>query len=221
MQYHAGMFRQKEDTTRLRARYRTSLSLWRRAGDTAKVLRHTFHVSSWLGFACPELRVFKDLAALHTEYLDAGRGAALTARLHIVLRHVHELLQDAVESGSNWAAPDLEAVAGCLAGEAATRTPQRTTGQLPRGTHGRTDAALVRRVLGDRRVPDGYAIRWSGYSGRWLGSRGKKGVVGSNAVTTGMGKKANKVRFATDADAIEHVYRAILRDVAARVGGMA
>lgn len=66
----------------------------------------------------------------------------------------------------------------------------------PPGTHGRTDMALVRQVLGSRKLPEGYYIRWDGLAKRWLGSFRGKTLSGTNAAAS---------RF-TDEAAIEHIY---------------
>ncbi len=75
----------------------------------------------------------------------------------------------------------------------------------PPGTHGRTDMALVRQVLGPTRfMPEGYHIRWDGLRKRWLGSFRHKTLPGTNAVSS---------RF-TDEGAIEHIYEVCTKHAA-------
>lgn len=68
--------------------------------------------------------------------------------------------------------------------------------RAPPGTHGRTDMALVRHVLGRKTLPQGYHIRWDGLRKRWLAEFRGKTLAGSNAASS---------RFTDDA-AIKHIY---------------
>eukprot|EP00434_Breviolum_minutum_P026195 symbB.v1.2.023156.t3/scaffold2099.1/size89596/3 len=65
-----------------------------------------------------------------------------------------------------------------------------------RSTHGRTDVAFVRHVLGRKMLPEGYHIRWDGLRKRWLAQFRGKTLAGSNAASS---------RFTDDA-AIKHIY---------------
>lgn len=215
---HVTAFNEKEGLNfdSLIARYRKHSGTWAASGETAQILKHAVHVAAWIVFGTRTFgrdreNVLQDLALLLCEMLQERAGVQPTPRLVNALRYVEELLLDFDgEDDDSWANSCLrevqkaifqhdQAVLRSHLGTRRERSPgsQKRTIAKP-GTHGRTDQALVRRVLGGRFVnlPPRTMIRWDGRQQRWYAANATGNIRGSNAL---------RKRFASDEDAIRFV----------------
>jgi len=190
---------------RLVARYRKHTEGWASSGDTAQILKHAVHVSAWIVFGTRTFGrqregVLQDLVVLLSEMLTARGRVPPTPRLVNSLRYVEELLLDfdgLFEIGLTEvqkAIMQYDRAHG--GGERSSRTGVQKIARP--GTHGRTDQALVRKVLGGRldHLPPRTYISWDGAKRRWYGHTPGGNIRGTNAVLS---------RFASDEDAIRHI----------------
>lgn len=209
-----GLNDDRETFDRLIRKYRKKTVEWSSAGNTATILKHAVHVAAWIVFGERDFgRSREERLACCTdllcEMLVARSGVTPTPRLIDALRYVEELCQDF--EGEAWATRSLEEVSKAVIaydrsflhshlGERAESSAARARGQtnVPPFTHGRTDQALVRSILGERywNLPPKTKIYWDGRQQRWYASSGKGNIRGSNAMRN---------RFASDEEAIKFV----------------
>ena len=208
------MYQRHSNHSQLMERYRNKTRKWQRnmTENSALVEQHTFHVAAWTTFV-EEPAELQGVACLLTEMLQSRGRTRPVPRLFLALEHVRDRVQqlqdeDSEQSDFPWASSLMREVNRALARREVdfggdTSHVGRAT-HAPPGTYGRTDQALVSRVLGDRTVPRGCSIRWDGHPARlrWYGNvPGHTHIPGSNATRS---------RF-TDEAAIEHVYACIQR----------
>jgi len=193
---------------RLVAQYRKHTERWSSSGETAQILKHVVNVSAWIVFGTRTFgrereSVLQDLVVLLSDMLRARGRALPTPRLVHCLRYVEELLLDFDDLFERGLTEVQRAImqhdlASVQSHEHGSQTGTQTVVRARPGTHGRTDQALVRRVLGERLniLPPSTFIRWDGRRRNWFGK---------NPTGTMRGTCANRSRFASDEDAIRHV----------------
>jgi len=193
-------------------RYRRQAAAWVLAGQSDTILQYTFHVCAWATFAEEDLESIVELLM----FMLRARGRTrpvhrLAYGLGAVRDRIEALQEEEPSITYEEALHEIEkalraAVPIVFGGDtsAAKRQPA-----VPKGTYGKTDQALVRRTLGQRQLPDGCRITWDGHPQRmrWYGSApGRSHLPGSNATR----------RMYSDADAINHAYKAIMAWATAR-----
>lgn len=221
--HHVEAFNTKPglDFDRLVKRYRGKTRDWSANAHIDMVLKHAVHVCAWIRFGTRVFErdrevVLETLASLLGEMLDARGQVQPHSQLVRALRFVAEFCEDFFEY--TWAMCCLQKIQRALADcyelqTNATPGPAPTTGRQPgtpastrckHGTYGRTDQALVRRVLGNRVhcLPDGVKIYWDGLQQRWYATKNGNHWRGSNAKMS---------RFDTDEVAIDYVFDIIMR----------
>eukprot|EP00927_Polykrikos_kofoidii_P022346 TRINITY_DN20892_c0_g1_i1.p1 TRINITY_DN20892_c0_g1~~TRINITY_DN20892_c0_g1_i1.p1 ORF type:complete len:263 (-),score=16.11 TRINITY_DN20892_c0_g1_i1:62-811(-) len=213
---HVEAFNTKADLDfdRLIQRYRNKTIAWSKSGEHGLVIRHAVHVCAWMRFGTRTFQLSRDdilssLASLLSDMLDARGKTAPCLRLAKAVRFISEMCEDFVDS--TWAPPLRRKIDCALSDVNAHINPQlecRGRGpaagkQLPPGTHGRTDHALVRHVLGDRvgTMPPGTKIYWDGLAARWYAIQNGKRWNGADTYLK---------NFASDELAIERVFSVVM-----------